>query len=102
MDTITRFNSRDGRLISYDPADDLLVVEQAEGGVAIVIDLSNARVTIRTEGDLTLEAGGHLRLRGRKGVEIEADGDASLHSAGDLKLIGDEETTLRGTMVRIN
>jgi phage baseplate assembly protein gpV len=101
MDTTT-IHSRDGRIISYDPSEDLLLVESSTGSAVIVIDLANDRVTIRSQGDLTVEAGGKLRLVGKAGVEVESEGTSSVRSAGDLSIVSDSETIVRGQMVRIN
>lgn len=94
MDTITSFTSRNGRLISYDPAGDLLLVEGAQGQSVIVIDLAQDKITIRSAGDLELEAGGKLILRGRQGIEVESE--------RDLTLVAQNETIVKGEMVRIN
>ena len=94
MNSITSFETRGGRLVSYDPSRDLLLVEGATGESVIVIDLAQDRITIRSTGDLDLEAGGKLRLKGKEGVEVEA--------GGDLRLVSEAETIVRGKMIRIN
>lgn len=94
MNSIQSFETRSGRLVSYDPSRDLLLVEGTSGENVIVIDLARDRITIRSSGDLDIEAGGKLRLRGKEGVEVDA--------GGDLRLVSEAETIVRGNMIRIN
>jgi len=73
-------------LVSYDAEQDLLVVERQTGGSCIVIDLANDQIRITSGGDISLEAGGVLRLAGKEGIEMKSP----------------EETIIQGKMVRIN
>ena len=94
QETLPVIRTRSGKLISYEPEHDLLMVESENGGACIVIDLSNDKVTIRANGDIDLASNQKIRLSAKEGVEIRTEGDAELIAGG--------ETIIRGKMVRIN
>jgi hypothetical protein len=86
--------TKSGKEISYCEQADTLSICDRELGTQVVIDLGSNQITIRTSGDIELNAGGKLKLRGAEGVEIDG-GD-------DVRLTSSEETIIRGKMVRIN
>ena len=86
--------TKSGKEISYCEQTDSLNICDRKLGTELVIDLGSNQITIRTTGDIQLDAGGKLKLRGAEGVEIDGGGDVLLASS--------EETIIRGRMVRIN
>lgn len=94
QETLPVIRTRSGKLISYEPDNDLMMVESENGGACIVIDLSNDKVMIRANGDIDLASNKKIRLSAKEGVEIRTEGDA--------ELIAEGETIIRGKMVRIN
>ena len=83
-----------GKLISYEAERDLLIVENESGGSCVVIDLSNNKVTIHAEGDIEFSSNQKIKFSAKEGIEM--------HTSGDATLVADEETIIRGKMVRIN
>jgi hypothetical protein len=82
-----------GDHVAYDSIHDSLSVRTRHGAV-IQIGFADGAMTIRTEGDIEMSAGGMLRLKGDQGVKIDG--------GGDVRLASSEETIIRGKMVRIN
>jgi len=77
----------------FDPAQKLVVVS-TEVGVVLEIGVESGCVRIHSAGDIELNAGGKLKLKGAEGIEID--------SGADLLAIAAEEQIIRGKMVRIN
>lgn len=57
-------------------------------------DLNSGQIRISSPGDIEIDSGGKLKLKGTLGVEVDG--------GGDIRLISAEETIIRGKMVRIN
>lgn len=93
-DSITTIHTRTGKLISYEEARDLLIVEPETGGSSIVIDLSNNKVTIHAEGDIEFSSNQKIKLAAKEGIELRTEGETQLVAQG--------ETIIQGKMVRIN
>ena len=71
-----------------------VVVVSTQAGVVLEVDVESGCVKIHSAGDIELNAGGKLKLKGAEGVEID--------SGADLLAIAAEEQIIRGKMVRIN
>ena len=91
--------SRSGHQIRFDDSPEGERIEIIHsGGSSIVID--DAGTTIKSDGDMTISAGGKLVLEGRS-VEVAADTTATVKGTM-VEVSGAASTTIRGGIVRIN
>lgn len=80
--------SRSGHQIVLNDAEDkasILIVDKS-GENQILIDTANNKLSIKAKGDLTIEAGGNIRLAAQGKVEVEAGQALTAKAKTDLTL----------------
>jgi hypothetical protein len=76
-----------GEILRVEGPDGAVLLEVELGPAGPVLRLGTPGLTLRTDGDLAIEAE-RLSLRGRSGVEIESGAGAALRADGDLETSG--------------
>jgi uncharacterized protein involved in type VI secretion and phage assembly len=112
--------SRSGHMITLDDTQDReqIVIRDKTGKNEIVFDSKDNALTIKAEGDLTIEAGGKLILKSNADLAletqakaslktqadlvVEATGKASVKSKTNLTLEGTAKSELKGAQVSVN
>jgi phage protein D/phage baseplate assembly protein gpV len=94
--------SRSGHMVMLDDSDEQpsITIVDKTGRNTIKLDSTDNRLTISVQGDMALEAGGSISIKG-KTVQVEATETAGLTS----KLVNVEAaatTTIKGALVKIN
>jgi uncharacterized protein involved in type VI secretion and phage assembly len=90
-----------GHLVRLDDDGNKIEVVAAGGKNSVVIDAGADTIEIKANGDLTVQAGGKLVLKGNQ-VEISSDADTKLKAAGDANVEASAQLTLKGSLVNIN
>jgi hypothetical protein len=117
----------DRRLVVVrDPAQDVVHLVNADGAIALSIQITErgpvlrfegASLVLQAAGELVLDAG-RLRLHGREGVALTTDGDAEVRAAGalttearlqhinashgDVTVTANDDVKLAGERIRMN
>jgi hypothetical protein len=117
----------DRRLVVVrDDDQDVVQVVNADGAVALTIQITalgpvlrfeGASLVLQAAGELVLDAG-RLRLHGREGVTVTTDGDVAVRAAGelstearlqtihashgDVRVTANDDVRLEGERIRMN
>ncbi len=107
-----QIKSRSGHFLVFDDTDgsEKIRIEDKTGSQFIELDSANNAITIKCQGDLTLEAGGKVILKATQDITYESGtnlnvkggGNVSVEATGNLDLKANGMTTVKGATVNIN
>ena len=95
--------SRSGHVITLDDTDGAETIEiiDSSGNNSIVISTADNTITIKAEADITIEAGGALKLVGN-GITISSQAEITAEAGGTMDLKSDQQVNIKGATVNIN
>ncbi len=93
---VRMFKSRSGHQIVLNDSDDKpsILIADKSGENQILIDASKNQLTIKCKGDLTLEAGGNVRIAAKGKLDLEANQDIAIKTKAGLTI----EATAKGQL----
>ena len=95
--------SRSGHVITLDDTDgaEKIEITDSSGNNSIVISTADNTITIKAESDITIEAGGALKLVGN-GITISSQAEITAEAGGTMDLKSDQQVNIKGATVNIN
>jgi uncharacterized protein involved in type VI secretion and phage assembly len=117
--------SRRGHRVELQDKDDAITIATGDGKHRIVVDQKGSKVVIETSGDVEVSAQGNLAVNAPRGMTVESSGalelkgngvtidagggafsakgsSAKVEGSGTAELSSSGQTTVRGSMVRVN
>jgi uncharacterized protein involved in type VI secretion and phage assembly len=97
--------SRSGQVIRLDDSDGAEKIEIIGKGEksSVVIDTAANTVTIKADGDITLEsASGKIVVKGKAGVEIQSGAAVKIEASGDTNVQASGQVNIKGAVVNLN
>jgi uncharacterized protein involved in type VI secretion and phage assembly len=117
--------SRKGHRVELHDRDDAITVSTADGNHRIVVDQKGSKVVIETSGDVEVTAKGNLAVKAPSGMKVESSGalelkgngvtidagggafsakgsTAKVEGSGTAELSSSGQTTVRGSLVKVN
>lgn len=101
---IRRIKSRSGHVLTFDDSADgpKVVLADNTGANRITIDTKTNAISIESQGDIVLSAGGKIRMTGT-GVEIDGKtGPIEIGGKGAVRVEAGPTLDIKGRIVRIN
>lgn len=91
--------SRSGHLIILDDTDgsEQIIIRDKTNNNELVIDSSKKSMTIKVDGDFTVEAKGKVSIKSTQDMMLEATGKGSFKGTGGLNLESPAQAALKGT-----
>jgi uncharacterized protein involved in type VI secretion and phage assembly len=98
------FRSRTGHELVFSDADGKERVElrTRQGKVSLVLDATDGSLTIHTDGDVKVDAGGKATVSAQGDFSLSTDGSGSISAARGLTLQSDGEVTVKGLTIKLN
>ena len=95
--------SRSGHQIILDDtaAGERIIIRDKTGQNEIVIDSTHNDMTLKARGNLTIEAGGEVRIRSNRDLSIEAGGKGEI-KAQDVTVDGGARVDVKGGVINLN
>ncbi len=95
--------SRTGHLIVLDDTDgkENIVIKDKTGKNSITLNCSDNSVTIVSDGDLTLDAGGKLILKAKGDVSMETGANATIKAQSKLTMEATSNASLKGMQLAL-
>ena len=95
--------SRSGHQIILDDTagGERIIIRDQTGQNEIVIDSKRNDMTIKAKGNLTIEAGGEVRIRSNRDLSIEAGGKGEI-KAQDVTVDGGARVDVKGGVINLN
>ncbi len=95
--------SRSGHLILLDDTDgqEQIIIRDKTGSNEMVIDSRQNNMTIKVNGDFTIEAKGKIKLNSLQDTTVEAKGKIKLNSVQDMALESKTTGTLKAATISV-
>ena len=103
----SKSTNKSHRIVLNDSEDSPSIrIEDNTGNNYILVDSKENSITIKVDGDLTIEAGGKITIKAKQDISIEteanleakATGNGTIQSGGPLDIKSDAQTTVSGPM----
>ncbi|CUU59580.1 Uncharacterized conserved protein, implicated in type VI secretion and phage assembly [Parafrankia irregularis] len=89
-------------MISDADGDEHVEIRTRDGRVRIRLDHDAGGLTIETDSDVEIRAGGNLRMTANGDLEISARGSASLSADGGVTVTSSADVTVQGSQIKLN
>ncbi|MCC2316290.1 VgrG-related protein [Cellulomonas xiejunii] len=98
------WRSRTGHEVVLDDTDGAgqVVVRTADDKVVVTLDVASKKLSVTSQGDVTVEAQGNVQVDAKGDLEVAAQGSASIKGTAGLTLESSGKVTVKGATIALN
>jgi uncharacterized protein involved in type VI secretion and phage assembly len=102
---VRSIHSRSGHVITLDDTDgaEKIEITDAAGKQSIVFDSAENTITIRADGDVTIESkNGALKLAAKSGIEVASQAGAKVEASQNVDIEAGAQVNVKGSVINLN